>query len=56
MVRELSFGLLLLALPGCVAAIGNRGNIAVADSNETDPVSSGNVVVAVTPADGTTFR
>ena len=34
--------------------VGNRGNVASADSNETEAVSSANVVVAVTPDDGTT--
>jgi uncharacterized repeat protein (TIGR01451 family) len=34
--------------------VGNRGNTATADSDETDAVVSSNVVVVVTPGDGTT--
>jgi uncharacterized repeat protein (TIGR01451 family) len=36
------------------AMVGNRTNSATADSNETDPVTSGTSTVAVTAADGTT--
>ncbi|HYF47424.1 MAG TPA: Ig-like domain-containing protein, partial [Acidimicrobiales bacterium] len=42
------------SLTATAGMVGNRGNVATADSNETDPVPSGNVVVAVTPGDGTT--